>query len=200
MNMQPALKNSALLFIVFVLCMTIIVYGAWRITTPQKQHSTTSQTQPLPDETVALTEQSPTIPVKKLIVQLVPTKTNNQYDLYLDSQGEIISSLTMRFHANTEAPTQKVKITLAEEIRNNGWQTILNSTTQKTEESIGPDITFEFALLTLEPNGGSVFSADKPLAKITMSQSDAIVLNEPASIAVTQEGQQFGLKLHTQLE
>lgn len=197
MNMQPALKNSALLFIVFVLCMTIVVYGAWKITSPNRQQQVVSQTQYVPDEATAPMEQAP---LQKLTLQLIPTKIVNQYDLYLDSQGKTISSLTMRFHANTETPTQKVKITLAEEIRNKGWQTILNSTTQKTGEMVAADITFEFALLTLEPTGGSVFRADTPLARVTLSQIDSVTLNETASKAVTQEGMQFGLELQAQLQ
>jgi hypothetical protein len=197
MNMQPALKNSALLFIVFIFCMTIVVYGAWRITSSSNQQQVVSQTGYLLDETTVAVERAV---MEKLKVQLVPTKIVDQYDLYLDSQGKTISSLTLRFHANTQEPTQKVKLTLVPEFTEKGWQTILNSTTQKTEESIGPDITFEFAMLTLEPNGGSVFSADKPLAQITLNQSDVIVLNEPASKAVTQEGKQFGLELQAQLQ
>ncbi len=197
MNMQPALKNSALLFIVFVLCMTIVVYGAWKITSSNKQQQVVSPTEYIPDETIVTIEQSS---MEKLTVQLLPTKIVNQYDLYLDSQGKKISSLTMRFHANTEAPTQKVKLTLAPELKNNGWQTILNNTTQKTEEMVAADIIFEFALLTLEPNGGSIFKADAPLARITLAQSDAITLNEIASKAITQEGEQFNLELQAQLQ
>ncbi len=197
MNMQPALKNSALLFIVFVLCMTIVVYGAWKITSSSNQQQVVSPTEYLPDAVVSPDEQ---VSMKKLVVHLLPTKIVNQYDLYLDSQGKTLSSLTIRFHANTETPTQKVKLTLAPELRNNGWQTILNSTTQKTEESVAADITFEFALLTLEPNGGSIFLPGTPLARITLSQIDSITLNEIASKAITQEGEQFNLELQAQLQ
>lgn len=188
MTIQPALKNSSVLLSLFVVCMLIIAYGAWKI------NSDTPQTQQLQESWPEA--QAPVIR-EKLPIFLISAGEANVYTLHIDSQGHKISSLTIRLLAKTEEAAQRLKVALNQTLEKDGWQVILN-TSQKAEGESNTAV-FELALITLKPMGGVVFSQEIALAEMTL-QGDSITLDDAVSTVTTQEGEQFGVELRTQLQ
>ncbi len=187
MTFVPALKKSALLISVFVLCMVIVFAGAWNI----KKHIAPSiPAHPSPAHTDTL----PVQPRKTKSIFLTKTTKPHTYTLHVDSEGEALSAISIRFKADAKS-TQKMDVSLREQFSKNGWQTILNTRQALTGDT--HTAAFEVAFLTLEPLGGSVFTQQDTLAEIKLDAT-TIVLDEDASTATTREGKEFGLQLHVQ--
>ena len=148
---------------------------------------TTSQTAIAPEPVESTSE---VIPLEDTPIETASLYLSSSPDsevLFLDSRGQKISAITLRFNLARSSVTAPMSFKLDPELVAAGWQVAINDSTEG-------NTVFELALLNAMPNGGMIFTSEMPIGTFQNSKELSLALDSSVSMAIPPQGAQLELE------
>jgi hypothetical protein len=184
MTISPATKQLLVVGVLGVIL--LIVVGI------QKRNSNTSLLVPNMG-TPPQSEQTLLADAATLYIQpTTSTPTTITYRLALDSKSQQVNAISIRFQLSGPANTSEISFVMDPTLQEAGWQVAINKT---TTEAKNEKISFDLALINVQPNGGTVFTQDSAIGTFSAQPTTSFALDQELSMVTTEQGGQLDLQL-----
>lgn len=165
MSLQPATRR--ILAVVLVVAAAIILLFIWNPITKS----------PSPD----ISQPSSTGTQGQIKRSLFLADGPESSMLSLDSEGEHVTAITLRFQLDQQSAAAPLSFELDPALTAAGWQVAL--------QTLSPEsMSYDIALLTTNPSGGMVFNQDTSIGTLKNANGMLRALDPAVSMAVSEDG------------